>query len=180
MSGIIPILILGAFILVLAGRLLVQQRAARPATLEDYVQARAALDSVFTETSAIRRIFASEDLEFILRTGTPGVQRFFLKERSMLAIQWLRTTQGHVARLMNLHLKLASYTTEPDSKLEFALSARYLGFKLTSNFLLILIRLRGPFEAVKITGYTLNVAEHFCSVFSLRLEKVDATRLGSV
>ena len=183
MMALIPILLLGILILVFGGRLLVQwsrTNRARPVTIEDYSNARALLDSVFAETAAIKRIFASEDMEFISHVGTSDVQRFFLKERKTLAIQWVRMTQKQVAHLMDLHLKLASYTYEPSPKFEFKLTINYLRFILASNVLLVFLCLRGPFEAFRIVAYTLRVAEYFCSTFSLRLENIDPVKLSSV
>jgi len=182
-SGLIPIVLLGALILIFGGRLLVQwSRRSRTqvVTIEDYYQARAALDSVFVETAAIKRIFANEDMEFISQGRIGDVRRFFLKERKRLAIQWLRMTQRQVARLIDLHLKMASYTYEPSPSLEFQLTVKYLCFVLISNVLLAFLWLRGPFEAVKLVTYTLRSAEYFGSVFSLRLEKIDPVKLGPV
>lgn len=181
MSGLIPIVLLGTLILIFSGRLLVQwsrQSNTQAVTIEDYSRARAALDSVFVETAAIKRIFAGEDMVFISRTSTRDVQRFFLKERKGLAIQWLRMTQRQVASLMDIHLKLASYTYEPSPRFEFGLTLNYLWFLIASNAILVLLWLRGPFETVKTLGYTLHATEHFCSAFSLRLEKTDALKLG--
>jgi len=183
MSGLIPIVLLGTLILILSGRLLVQwskRSLTQVVTVEDYSQAREALDSVFTETAAIKRIFANEDMEYVSLAGTGDVQRFFLKERKGLSIQWLRMTQKHVAHLMDLHLKLASYTYEPSPKFEFKLTINYLRFILASNVLLVFLCLRGPFEAFRIVAYTLRVAEYFCSTFSLRLENIDPVKLSSV
>lgn len=180
MSGLIPIVLLGILIIIFSGRLLVQSRTqshARPVTMEEYSQARAALDSVFVETDAIKRIFAKEDMEFISRVATGDVQRFFLKERKGLAMRWARMTQKRVRHLMDLHLKLASYTNEPSPGSEFKLAAKYLCFILASNGLLILLWLFGPFKAVRIVAYTVRGTEHFCFVFSLRLEKVDPVKL---
>jgi len=181
-SGLIPIVLLGTLILIFSGRLLVQwSRRSRTqvVTIEDYSQAREALDSVFAETAAIRRIFANEDMEYVSLAGTGDVQRFFLKERKGLSIQWLRMTQKHVAHLMDLHLKLASYTYEPSPKFEFKLTVNYLCFMLASNVLLVFLWLRGPFEAFRIVAYTLRAAEYFCSTFSLRLENIDPVKLSS-
>lgn len=180
MSELVPIVLLGTLILIFSGRLLVQsgrQNHTRPVTVEEYSQARALLDSVFVETAAIKRIFAKEDMEFISRVATHDVQGFFLKERKRLAIQWARITQKRVAHLMDLHLKLASYTNEPSPGSEFKLAAKYFCFFLASNGLLILLRLFGPFRAVRVVAYTVRGAEHFCSTFSLRLEKVDPVKL---
>jgi len=181
-SGLIPIVLLGTLILIFSGRLLVQwsrRGQARVVTIEDYSQARAALDSVFVETAAIKRIFANEDTEFISQTGTGDVQRFFLKERKRLAIQWVRMTQKQVAHLMDLHLKLASYTYEPSPRSEVRLTVNYLCFILASNGLLILLWLFGPFKAVRIVAYSVRAAEYFSSEFSLRLERVDPVKLSS-
>lgn len=181
MIGLITILVLGTLILVLVGRLLAQAATrghARVVTIEDYQGARAALDAVFIETAAIKRIFAAEDVKFISETRVPEVQRVFLKERKRLGIQWLRTTQKQVAQLMQLHLKLASYTYEPRPKFELNLTVKYGCFIVVSNGLLVLLWLFGPFETVKVVSHTLRVAEHFCSAFSLRLEKVNPAKLG--
>ena len=180
MSGLIPIVILGTLILVLGGQLMVRWKRGQEPTITraDYSMASGLLDSIFAETIATKRIFAIEDMEFISRAGPSDVQRFFVKERSALAREWLRTVQKQVAHIMDLHLRLASYTYEPSAKFEFGLTVRYLWFILASDVLLILIWLRGPFEAVRITGYTLDVAEHFCAAFRVRLRETDLAKLG--
>ena len=180
MNGLIPVVLLGTLILIFSGRLLVQssrQSHRQVVTIEDYSQARAALDSVFVETAAIKRIFAKEDMEFISEAATEEVQRFFLKERKGLAIQWVRMTQKQVAHLMDLHLKLASYTKDPSPRYEVKLTANYLCFILSSYGLLILLSLFGPFDAARIVAYTVRIAEYFCSVFSLRLENIELAKL---
>lgn len=182
MTGLIPILLLGILVLLFGARLLVQwsrRSRSQVVTIEDYSQANTALHSVFAETAAIKRIFAYEDMEFIAQAGTRDVQHFFLKERKKLAIQWVRMTQKQVGHLIDLHLKLASYTYEPIPRTEVKLTVNYLCFILASNALLILLWLFGPFEAVRIVAYTVSAAEYFCSEFSLRLEKVDPVKLGS-
>ena len=181
MTALIPVLLLGTLILILGCCLLVRwvrTDHSHPVTIEDYSEARAALDAAFVETAAIKRIFAADDVNFITESGAPDVQRFFLKERKRLGIQWLRSTQKQVAQLMYLHLRLASYTYEPRPKFEFTLTVKYACFILVSNGLLVLLWLFGPFEAVRVVSHTLGLAENFCSTFSLRLEKIDPARLG--
>lgn len=181
MNGLIPIVLLGTLILIFSARLLVQssrQRHGQVVTIEDFSRARAALDSLFVETAAIKRIFAKEDMEFISEATTEDVQRLFRKERKGLALQWVRMTQKQVAHLMDLHLRLASYTKEPSPRYEVKLTANYLCFILASYGLLILLSLFGPFEAARIVAYAVRVAEYFCSVFTLRLEKIEPARLS--
>ena len=182
MIGLMPIILLGTLILVFCGRLLLQwskNRHAQPVTIEDFSRARAALDSMSLEAMATRRICAIDDMEFIASKGPLELQHFFVKERKSLAVRWLRLTQKQVAQLMDIHLKLASYTFEPSPRFEFRLTVNYLYFVLVSNALLTLVWLRGPFNAVRIVGYTLSVAEYFWSVFSLRLENTNPVKLGA-
>ena len=181
MTALIPILLLGTLILTVGCGLLVQWLRtdhSHPVTIEDYSAARAALDSVFVEMAAIKRIFANDDVQFVMESGPLEVQRFFLKERKRLGIQWLRMTQKQVAHLMYLHLKLAGHTYEPSPRFEFNLTAKYACFILVTNGLLVLLWLFGPFETFSGVSHTLDVSKHFCSVFSLRLEEVDPVKLG--
>jgi hypothetical protein len=181
MIGLMPIFVLGALILVFCGRLLLQWRKGRhaqPVRIEDFTQARAALDAMFLEVTATKRIFAIDDMEFVSLHGASEVLRLFEKERQLLAVRWLRLTQKQVAQLMDIHLKLASYTFEPSPRFEFRLTVNYFCFVVVSNALLMLLWLRGPFNAVRIVDYTLGVTHYFSSVFSLRLEKIDPVKLG--
>jgi len=180
MISVLPSLLLTALIFIFAGRMVWQHLAQRHSpvvTMEDYSRARTALDSLFAETAVIKRIVATEDLEFVRSSGKGEVEQLFLKERKDLAIRWLRTTQKHVARLMDLHRSLASYTYEPSTGFEFRLEVKYRCFVLASNALLILLWWRGPFEAVRILGYTLKITENFCSVFDVRLDGTDTMKL---
>jgi len=179
MIPLILILILGASILVFGVRLVHQSRGKKPVTIEDYSAAKAELDTVFVEAAAIRRIFAAEDMEFISKTGPTSVQLLLREERKALALFWLRQTQKQLAHLMDVHLRLASYTYQPSPKLELKLAGRYLSFLVISNFVLLLVWLRGPFETVRIVGYTLRMAGSFCTVFSLRLEDINSVQLAS-
>lgn len=182
MIGLIPVIILGSLVLVFSGRLLLQwskNRHAQPATAEDFSRARGVLDSMSLEAMATKRIFAIDDLEFVARHGTSKVLRLFVEERRLLAVSWLRLTQKQVEQLMEIHLKLASYTFEPSPRLEFRLTINYVCFLVVSNALLLFLWLRGPFNAVRIVGYALAMTDYFRSVFRLRLEKTDPVKLGA-
>jgi hypothetical protein len=182
MTVLVPISVLGTLIVVLAIRLLAQSgnRKHRPAvTADEYANARQALDAVFVETAVINRIFAVEDAEFIARSATPNVKCSFFNERKTLAVHWFRKTQKQIARLMDLHLRLASYTYDPSPGFELRLTAKYLTFVAVSNIVLLLLRLLGPFRATRSISYAIRAAGSFCTTFSIRLERVNPTRLSS-
>lgn len=182
MTGLLVIVILGSLILVFGIRLALRSASSgtqSPAvTLEEFASAREALDTAFVEAAAIERIFSTEDMTFISQASSPNARRLFLEERKTLAIRWLRKTQKQVAQLMDLHLRIAGQTHEPSPRFELKLAAKYLAFLLVSYFLLFLLWLRGPFKARRAVAYTSHVVGYFCTVFSLRLESVNAMRLG--
>jgi hypothetical protein len=183
MIGLITITLLGTLILVFGIRLILQSRHRTPgqtvAAVDDYAKAREALDSLLVETAAIRRVFSVEDAEFIARSATPEVQSLFLDERKKLALEWFRRTREQVARLMDLHLRLAGYTYDPSPRFEFKLTASYLTFMVASKIALALLWLLGPFNTSGVISRTVLKAANFCTIFSLRLEQVDPTRLRS-
>lgn len=182
MTGLLAIVILGSLILIFGLRLVLKSQSTSAqfpsVTLEEFANAREALDTAFVEAAAIERIFSTDDMEFISHSSSPKARRLFQEERKVLAMQWLRKTQKQVAQLMDLHLRLAGYTHEPSPRFELKLAGKYLAFVLVSYLLLFLLWLRGPFKARRVVAYTSHVAGYFCTVFSLRLESVNGMHLG--
>ncbi len=85
MTGLLAIVILGSLILIFGIRLVLQSpntRAQSPSvTLEEFADAREALDTAFVEAAAIERIFSAEDMAFISHASSPKARRLFLEER---------------------------------------------------------------------------------------------------
>ncbi len=182
MTVLVATSILGTFIVLLAIRLIVQSGSRRPrpaVTADEYADARQALDSVFVETAVINRIFSVEDAEFIARSAPPAIKNSFVNERKKLAMKWLRKTRKQMARLMDLHLRLASYTHDPSPEHEIRLTAKYLTFVTVLEIVLLLVWLLGPFKATRSIFYAIRTAASFCGTFSMRLERVNPTRLGA-
>ena len=82
-------------------------------------------------------------MEFISRSAPNHAWRLFLKERKILALQWLRLMRKQVAQLMDVHLRLASHTYDPSPRFELRLTAKYLTFALFSYIVLFLLWVRG-------------------------------------
>jgi hypothetical protein len=180
---LLPIFLLGVFIIFFGARLILQSAHGTshkpPVTVEDYTLARAEVEEVLVATAAIERVFAKEDLHFVSKGCPDVVQRLFQNERRALAVLWVRTTQKRLAHLMDLHLRLASYTRQPCPHFEFRLASRYLSFLAASYFVLLLLWLRGPFATAGIIQHVLHVPGNLCTSFTPRLEDVDLVRLDS-
>jgi hypothetical protein len=178
---LLPIFVLGALIVLSSARLIVQSSrkasGKKVVTVDDYVMARTELDEVLVANASIQRIFAREDLEFVSRNNSPAVHRLFRDERRKLALLWVRNSQKRLAHLMDVHLRLASYTRRPCPQIEIRVAAQYFAFLVASYFVLGLLWLCGPFAAAGIIHYVLDVPGNLCTAFAPRLEDVDVVRL---
>lgn len=174
--------VLGGLVLILSIRLIVHsrnRRKAQPVTIDDYTKACEALDSVFTETETIKRIFSVEDTEFIERFSVGGVKQLFFYERKKLALRWIRNTRKHVGCFMNLHLQLTSHTYDPHAGFEFMLAMNYFYFMVISNIALLLMWIFGPFRVRVAVSCSIRSATNLCHAFGLRLERVEPSRFRS-
>lgn len=182
MTPLVVICVLGSLILLLSIRLVLQsrnRRQARTVTADQYTGAREALDSILRETQTITAIFSPEDAKFMAGTAPPEVQSLFLGERRRLALQWLRLTRRHVSRLMDLHLRLASNTNDPNLIFELTLTAKYVVFKIISTIAFILVWLLGPFRAAHVISFTVRQTGRLFTILDLRLEQLNPLRLRS-
>lgn len=183
MTTVLPITVLAGLILILCGRLLLQaqqNKRSRSITVEDFEKARTTLDRVILEKAVMERIFAAEDAAFISREGAPELVAFFEKERKALAIKWLKKTRAELSELIDMHLKLASYTRNPSPRFEIGLSVRYLAFVVGSHIALLLILIRGPFKASRAFSYAFDVTKYFYTIFAFRFEEVNPLQLRSL
>lgn len=180
MSQLLPFVFLG---LLLLGLLAYWSRRSKnpgitPAALSDAQKCMTNLQWVLLQSALVERIFAPEDLDFVSALNAPQIRRRFQQERKKLAISWLQHTRRQISALMDLHLRLASYTSNPSPTLEFKLSSQYLACVVMCRVLLILIWLGGPFHARKAVDFVISAADNLCLTFNGRFEDIDAARLN--
>ena len=147
-------------------------------TIEQFSRAQEAVDALIGVFSLGKRIFEVGDMKFISRQPSLEARRVFLLERKALAISWLRHTRRQLAYLMDLHLKLASYTYQPNPRSDVRLWIEYRMLAFACDSLVVLVWIRGPFRLGTIVGYTLSTVNELCAVFSLRLEDINPALLG--
>jgi hypothetical protein len=179
MNELTPVLILAALALVL---LLHWRRrnAHQSVTIEQFSRAQESVDALIADFSLGKRIFEAGDMKFISRHPSLEARRVFLLERKALAISWLRHTRRQLTYLMDLHLKLASYTYQPNPRSDLRLWMEYRILAFACDSLVVLVWIRGPFQLGTVVGYALRGVNELCAVFSLRLEDINPARLGPV
>ncbi len=173
-----PVLILAAFALVLLMHWR-RRNAQEGVTIEQFSHAQEAVDALIGDFSLGKRIFEAGDMKFISRQPSLEGRRVFLVERKALAISWLRHTRRQLAYLMDLHLKLASYTYQPSPRSDVRLWIEYRILAVACDSLVVLVWIRGPFHLGTIVGYTLSTVNDLCAVFNLRLEDINPALLGT-
>src|SRR5260221_6496904 len=145
MSELAPVLILAAvaFVLLLHWR---WRNAHQGVTIEQFSRAQEAVDALIGEFSLGKRIFEAGDMKYISRQPSLEARRVFLQERKALAISSLRHTRRQLDYLMDLHLKLASYTYQPDTTSDLSLWFEYRIFALVCDSLVAVVWIQRPFK----------------------------------
>jgi len=174
----IPILVTGIFVLVLCIRLAfrILRGDSRLVTADDFVKAQESLGSMSIKAATIKRILSDEDLAFVSRPGSDELRRAFLKERKILVVHWIRTTQRQIGYLMDIHLRLAA-TARPTPGSELRLALQYALFMSSTNCLMAMFWFFGPFTARRTLTYLLRFVEELLGAFRARLEVTNPGQL---
>ncbi len=102
------------------------------------------------------RIFGPQDWGFVLRETPSKIQRMFQRERTVLALAWLRRTRMRTSEVMHSHVAVARQSEDLQIVMEIKVALSYLLFLILCNFLIGWIWLRGPVRTRKIVRQTLQ------------------------
>lgn len=103
------------------------------------------------------RIFDREDSDFVASETSRQITRQFRRERTALALEWLRAIRGRVNQLMRGHLRASRINDDLKPADEIKLWFEFLLFQLTSGILYLVIWVCGPARAVELVGYSLGL-----------------------
>lgn len=113
-------------------------------------------NSLTFELSA--RIFDPEDSDFVASEATQQDARQFRRERTALALDWLRTVCRQVKQLMRAHFRASRGNDDLKPAEEIRLWFDFLLFQLTSGILYLVIWISGPPRAAKLVKYSMELA----------------------
>ena len=91
-----------------------------------------------------RQLFGTEDWEYVQRLDSETLKRGFLKERTALALIWVRAARSEARALMRVHRTAASTSPHSNLRAELRIIFAYFGFLFHCALLEIVIRMRGP------------------------------------
>lgn len=147
-------------------------------TTDDFVHVQEAVHALVGELSLAARLFEPEDLRFVSEQPTQEARRLLLEDRKTLTVSWLRQLRRQLRRLKELHLRLASYTNNPSPKVDLGFLTDYVIFAAACDMLIVLVWIRGPFEAGIIARHTLRSAKGLHAVLSRRVKDINAELLS--
>lgn len=132
-----------------------------------------ALGNVRAQRDLCERIFGQRDWDFVSRETSSEIRRTFQRERTVLAIAWLRRTRLQVSQVMRAHVAVArrSDDLQPVTELRIALS--YSLFLILCNSLIGWIWLYSPVRARKVVGQTLQLAAQMRATFVQLMARID-------
>ncbi len=174
MSQLLPYLLLGLLLLAVLARwvwdAIVHRGAAEVLAPRQH---RSSMRSVGSRRDLGERIFAPQDWDFVSRETPLETQRMFQRERTVLAIAWLRRTRLQVSQVMRAHVAGVQQTDDLQLATELRLALSYFLFLILCNSLIGWVWLYGPVRTRKIVGQTLQWAAQLRRAFEQLMARVD-------
>jgi hypothetical protein len=110
------------------------------------------------------RLFGSEDWEFIARQESAQLRRLFLRQRTTLALSWLRGEGANATNLIRIHIAAARKNSRLEPLVELRVIADYLVFQVLCGLIASVIWVRGPVAMRRLVGYTISLSERLHDV----------------
>jgi hypothetical protein len=175
-------------ILVGAGLLFLLYALARKGTKPEggaqaLIEARQALNELKHDLlphEVVARIFAKDDLDYVLSAAPEDVVRLFLQQRKRIALSWVDRVRGQVVRLKRFHLGRSRSYARLRLRAEIALTMDFATLLFACRVLQILVFLRGPYAAPQMIGTTVGIVEKVCGVSEASLAFLDSTNTASL
>ncbi|MGH9572306.1 MAG: hypothetical protein ACRD40_02085 [Candidatus Acidiferrales bacterium] len=131
------------------------------------IGARQALYTLWSELlpqDLVARIFAREDLEFVLSLRSPAVQSTFFQQRKRVALLWVERVQGQIRHLRHLHLGSARFYARLEFKTELLLAWNFTVLLVSCSALKFAILVGGPYAAQVIVDMVAEAATRVCEI----------------
>src|SRR5260370_13427385 len=175
MSQLLPYVGLGLLFLAVLGLWVRQSFVTRAGRAELLMprQHRSGVGRAAPHRDLGERIFGPQDWDFVSRETPPETQRMFQRERTVLAIAWLRRTRLQVSQVMRTHVAGVQQSEDLQLATEMRLALSYFLFLILCNSLIGWVWLHGPVRTRKVVGQTLQWAAQLRGAFEQLMARVD-------
>jgi len=118
------------------------------------------------------RILDLVDWDFVSRNVPSEIQQMFLRERTILAISWLRRTRTRISLVMRAHVAAVGQIEDLHLATELKLALGYVVILILCDLLIASIWLRGPVRTRKMVGQTLSTVAWLRTTFDQMIARV--------
>jgi hypothetical protein len=122
----------------------------------------------------MERIFALEDLEFVQREN-PWLKSTLARERSRIALLWLKDLRTSAKRVFLLHRLIARQSASLSVAAEVRVLSGYLAFRVLLEAARILIHVLGPWGARQTIRRAFVTMNHVSITVGRVTEQLDPT-----
>jgi len=127
-------------------------------------QALSALQSGLLPPELVERVFAEEDLEYVVSHAPPAVHKLFLAERKRVALSWARQVRANILHLRRFYLGKARLYAGLEIRTEIALAADFALLLFACRILELALYWRGPYAAARVVRSTTLAATRICTI----------------
>jgi hypothetical protein len=127
-------------------------------------QALSALQSGLLPPELVERIFAPEDLEYVVSHAPPAVHKLFLDERKQVALSWARQVRAAILHLRRFYLGQARLYAGLELRTEIKLAIDFGLLLFACRALELAIYWRGAYAAGRMVGATTLAATRICTI----------------
>jgi hypothetical protein len=146
------------------------------------VEARQALNALqvgLLPPELIGRIFAKEDLEYVLSEAPLNIQELFLEERKKTALCWVNQVRTQILSLKRFHLGSARFYARLSMKTEMELALDFAALLTACRALQIAMYVWGPYAAPKMVDSTAAAAARVCKISEASLDFLNPAHLST-
>lgn len=176
MSQLLPYVTVAVVLLALLALWGRQIIATRKRRVEIFMPARRAygVRSAPPHRDLGERIFGPQDWDFIRHEAASDIQRLFERERTALALSWLRRTRKQASLVMRAHVAEVRVSKNLQRTTELKLLLSYLSLVALCDFLICLVGLRGPAHTRKLVRSTFSLTTRLRFAFEHCMTTVDS------
>jgi hypothetical protein len=174
MSQLLPYLFLGLLLLAVLGSWVwgaIGHRGAAEVLAPR--QHRSSVGSAAPPRDLGERIFGPKDWDFVSSETPLEIHRMFQRERTVLAIAWLRRTRLQVSQVMRAHVAVARQSEDLQLTTEIRIALSYLLFLILCNSLIGWVWLHSPVRTRKVVGQILQWVAQLRAAFEHLMSSVD-------
>ena len=150
---------------------------------EVLVEARQALNALqvgLLPPELVGRLFAKEDLDYILSQTPQNIHALFMEERKKTALSWVDQVRRQVLSLKRFHLGSARFYARLNFRVEVELAFDFAVLLLECRALQVLLYVWGPYAVPGMVGSTAAAAARVCKISEASLEFLNPAQLGTL